>query len=82
MTLQDRLIELAARWTSPQFSLFGVSSTGQYTLLVSLTAESQQDARLNARKVCEAFREAAADGLHSGLEVRCGGHTVLGWDRV
>ena len=67
MKLLEALRHAGRFSVTPTFSLFGTSSTGEYTLLLNVN---------QAEKIVKRFKEECLKNETCGLEVRCNGMRV------
>jgi len=81
MNIADSLIHAARFSPAPQFSLFHVSSRGEYALLEYLKTEvsfgsNKKQIERHAREIESAFKRECLKPETIGLEIRCDGMRV------
>lgn len=88
MTLLESMVNAASFTVCPTFSLFGVSSQGEYTLIASYKkpgvfggSSYRQELEHYCTPLVEQFKQACIEYNHAGLEVRVDGKVVQ-FDRV
>lgn len=83
MSLSEAIVNATSFSVCPTYSLFGVSSTGEYTLITSYKkagvfggSSYRQELTVYAQPIVDEFEKQAREYNYAGLEVRIDGRTV------